>query len=481
MMRDIVAGIDSSTQSCTVMLRELKTGVVVAEAKAPHPPSTPPCSEQDPRVWWEALKIALHELRDWWPRIAGLAVGGQGHGLVILDKHDNPLRPAKLWNDTESAPEALELSDKLPAEQWAALTGSVPGPAMTISKLAWTEQHCPGLLAASHRIMLPFDYLVYKLSGSFVTERGGASGTGYFNPFDNTWQPQLAELVNPDIDWLARWPTIIPSSQAAGKVIPEAGLEELTGAIVGVGTGDNMSAALGMNLLPGDMAISIGTSGTLYGISPEGIIDSSGTINGYADATEQFMPMITTLNAAKVTDTFRRILRVSTDEFDEMALTATPGAHGLTLLPWLDGERTPNLPHQTGQLHGILTTTTANDIARAAIEGVLCGLLSGGKKLAEHNFISNGRLVITGGGAKSKAYCQILADLTGKTVYISPVGETAAAGAAVQAAAAVLTLSNAELAARWSCPLEIAAVPQHDSRQVLEDYQSRVNGSLGEY
>jgi len=481
MMRDIVAGIDSSTQSCTVMLRDLKTGAVIAQARAPHPPSTPPCSEQDPEVWWEALKIALHELRDWWPRIAGLSVGGQGHGLVILDKDDKPLRPAKLWNDTESAPEAQELSDKFPAGQWAALTGSVPGPAMTIAKLAWTEAHYPGLLATSHRIMLPFDYLVYKLSGSFVTERGGASGTGYFNPFDNTWQPQLAELVNPDIDWLARWPAIIPSSQPAGKVIAEAGFEQLTGAIVGVGTGDNMSAALGMNLLPGDMAISIGTSGTLYGISPEGIIDTTGTINGYADATGQFMPMITTLNAAKVTDTFRRILRVTTAEFDELALTATAGAHGLTLLPWLDGERTPNLPHQTGQMHGILTTTTANDIARAAIEGVLCGLLSGGKKLAEHNFVSDGRLVITGGGAKSKAYCQILADITGKTVWISPVGETAAAGAAVQAAAAVLKCSNAEMAERWSCPLEVAAEPQHDSRHVLEHYQLCVNTSLGEH
>ena len=141
MIRDIVAGIDSSTQSCTVMLRDLNTGAVVAEARAPHPPTTPPCSEQDPEAWWNAFKEAMGELRVWWPRIAGISVGGQGHGLVILDKNDRPLRPAKLWNDTESSPQASKLCECLPAAYWAELTGSVPGPAMTISKLAWTEEH----------------------------------------------------------------------------------------------------------------------------------------------------------------------------------------------------------------------------------------------------------------------------------------------------------------------------------------------------
>lgn len=480
MKRDLVAGIDSSTQSCTVMLRDLETGVVITEVKAPHPPTTPPCSEQDPADWWNALTTALGELKAWWPRIAGLSVGGQGHGLVILDEYDRPLRPAKLWNDTESEPQAYSLREKLAPETWAGLTGSVPGPAMTISKLAWTAEHYPGLLALSHRIMLPFDYLVYKLSGSFVTERGGASGSGYFNPFDNTWQPQLAALIDPDIDWLTRWPKIISSSQRAGSVIASAGLEQLTGAIVGVGTGDNMSAALGMNLLPGDTAISIGTSGTLYGINSEGIVDASGIINGYADAADRFMPMITTLNAAKVTDAFRRILRVTTAEFDDMALAAPAGANGITLLPWLDGERTPNLPHATGHLQGIRTTSTSGDIARAAIEGVLCGLLVGEKVLVKNGFTSSGRLVITGGGAKSKAYRQILADLTGRTVWISPVGETAAAGAAVQAAAAVLGCTNAEMAQRWNLPLEVAAEPQHDSRHILDQYQLCADTALGD-
>lgn len=471
MARDMVAGIDSSTQSCTVLLRDLASGAVIAQARAPHPPTTPPCSEQDPESWWQALCCALEQLKEYWPRIAALAVGGQGHGLVMLDEHDRPLRPAKLWNDTESEAQARALCRKLAPQEWAAKTGSVPGPAMTISKLAWTAGHHPELLPKIRRIVLPFDYLVYRLSGSFVAERGGASGTGYFNPFDNTWQPQLTALIDPQIDWLSLFPQIIPSSQAAGQVQASAGFAELTGVLVGVGTGDNMSAALGMNLQPGDIAISIGTSGTLYGITADGIIDPSGTLNGYADAGERYMPMVTTLNAAKVTDTFRGILGLTTEEFDELALSCVAGAEGLTLVPYLDGERTPNLPFAHGQLSGIRTTTSRAHIARAAVEGVLCGLLMGREKLLQCGFNpSGGRLLLTGGGGRSRAYRQILADLTGEAVWVSPVSETAAAGAAIQAAAIAFGCSNVTMAARWSVELQRVAEPRADSRHVLRQY-----------
>lgn len=480
MKRDLVAGIDSSTQSCTVMLRSLESGDVIAQARKPHPPTTPPCSEQDPQAWWDALTSALDELKAWQPRIAGLAVGGQGHGLVMLDKDDRALRPAKLWNDTESATQAHELCRKVDPEEWARLTGSVPGPAMTISKLAWTEHHCPGLLEKCHRIMLPFDYLVYRLSGSFVCERGGASGTGYFNPFTNSWEPELAAVVNNRIDWLSLWPAIIPSHQPAGVVKLIPGLEDLAGAVVGVGTGDNMSAALGMNLKSGDTGISIGTSGTLYGITLTGIADSTGIINGYADAADRFIPMITTLNSAKVTDTFRTLLGVTTDEFDALALSSPAGANGLQLVPWLDGERTPNLPDATGHMRGLRTTTTREDMARAAVEGVLCGLLAGGLILKQHGFSDDGHIVVTGGGAKSRAYRQILADLTGKPVWVSPVEETAAAGAAIQAAAAVLGCTNAEMAERWCRPFVKVADPCEDARHVLNAYVNYANALSGE-
>ncbi len=191
MVRDLVAGIDSSTQSCTVMLRRLDDGAVAALVRAPHPPVYPPISEQDPQAWWDALLDCLRQLQPFLGRIAALSVGGQGHGLVLLDAENRALRPAKLWNDTEAAPDAEHLLTLLPAEAWASETGSIPSPALTVSKLAWTERTHPGLVAQARRIMLPFDYLVYRLSGRAVTERGGSSGTGYFDPVRNVWAPHL--------------------------------------------------------------------------------------------------------------------------------------------------------------------------------------------------------------------------------------------------------------------------------------------------
>ena len=459
MTRDLVAGIDSSTQSCRVLLRRRDGGAFVAQAQAPHPPTTPPVSEQAPEAWWAALMSCFAELRDFLSRVAAISVGGQGHGLVLLDGADRSLRPAKLWNDTESAPEARALLDLLPAVAWARRTGSVPAPALTISKLAWTEHHHPGLVAAARHILLPFDYIAYRLSGHAVTERGGASGTGYFNPFDNSWDLELAELAVPGIEWPAKLPDILPSNAAAGMVHDQAELGALTGATVGTGTGDNMTAALGLAVKPGDTVISLGTSGTIYGLTETGVRDATGAINGYADATGAFLPMVTTLNAAKVTDAMRRLLEVSHETFDELALSAPPGADGLVLVPYFDGERTPNLPGATGALTGLRTTVTRAGFARAAVEGVLCGLLEGGDLLAQHGVGQDGRLILTGGAARSKSYRQVLADLAGRPVWICPLTETGAAGAAVQAEAAVTGASTADIAAAWAPQLEIGAEP----------------------
>jgi xylulokinase len=459
MVRDLVAGIDSSTQSCTVVLRRLANGALVAQAQAPHPSTTPPISEQRPEAWWRALVSALDPLRENVPRVAAISVGGQGHGLVLLDDEDRSLRPAKLWNDTESAPDAERLLALLPAAEWARRTGSVPAPALTVSKLAWTERNLPGLVASARRVMLPFDYLVYRLSGCAATERGGASGTGYFNPFEDRWETDLAELAVAGVDWGTKLPEVIGSGERAGVVRESAGLSGLEGAVVGAGTGDNMSAALGLGVREGDTVISLGTSGTIYGRSPVGVRDATGAINSYADASGAFLPMVTTLNAAKVTDAFRRLLGASFDTFDELALSAPLGADGLVLLPYLDGERTPNLPDATGTLIGMRSDVSRAALARAAVEGVLCGLLEGGDILAHYGVPRDGRLILTGGAARSRAYRQALADLTGRAVWVCPTVETAAAGAAVQAAAAFLNARTAEIASAWAPALEVGAEP----------------------
>ncbi len=459
-MRDLAAGIDSSTQSCTVMLRRLDTGAVVAEACAPHPPTTPPLSEQDPEAWWQALRIALKELETYLPRIACISVGGQGHGLVMLGADDRPLRPAKLWNDTESAPDARLLLDKRSAAAWARLTGSVPSPALTVAKLAWTERNHPGLVAKARHIMLPSDYIVYRLSGEAVTERGGASGTGYFNPATNQWLPELASLAVPGIGWREILPRIIASGEAAGKVTAAADLGGLEGAIVGAGTGDNMTAALGLSARRGDRVISLGTSGTIYGVTPVGVQDASGLINGYADATGLYMPMVTTLNAAKVTDTFRRLMGLSTTDFDALALGTK--SDGLVLVPYLDGERTPNLPLATGMLTGLRSNASQGQLARAVVEGPLCGLLEGGDLLASAGVTHEGRLIVTGGASRSRAYRHVLANLSGQAVLTCPMVETAAGGAAVQAAAAMTGTPVDQVASNWAPTLEEVAAPDAD-------------------
>jgi xylulokinase len=229
--------------------------------------------------------------------------------------------------------------------------------------------------------------------------------------------------------------------------------------VVGAGTGDNMTAALGLNVREGDTVISLGTSGTLYGRTSTGVRDETGAINGYADAAGSFVPMITTLNSAKVTDAFRRVLGVSYEAFDELALSSPPGAGGLTLVPYLDGERTPNLPGATGSLFGLRSDVTPAVVARAAIDGVLCGLLEGGDILATHGVRSDGRLILTGGAARSRAYRQALADLTRRTVWTCALVETAAMGAAVQATAALENTRIDVVASAWAPKLEFAADP----------------------
>jgi len=479
MARTLVAGVDSSTQSSTVVLRQLADGKVVGEARAPHPPTTPPRSEQDPASWWNALMDALKQLQPQLDQIAAISVGGQGHGLVLLGKDNVALRPAKLWNDTEAAPDAARLRKLLPPADWAERTGSVPGPALTVSKLAWTERCFPGLIGRAAHVMLPFDYIIYQLSGKKVTERGGCSGTGYFNPFSNKWDLELASLATPGID-SNKVPAIVESAQAAGQ-ITQTPFPELNGVLVGPGTGDNMAAALGLGIEEGDTVMSLGTSGTVYSVTPVGIKDGSGAINGYADATGRFMPMVTTLNAAKVTDCIRRLLGVSIQEFDSLALEPRQANESLILIPYLDGERTPDLPDATGRLLNLRSNSTQAQVARAAVEGVLCGLLEGLDLLAKQGIRLDGRFILTGGAARSKAFRQTLADLTGEPIWIATVAEAAAAGAGVQAAAALFGEPISKIARRWAPDLELAAEPdlEFPREAVRERYRTAVHNHFG--
>ncbi len=432
----LVAGVDSSTQSTKVQIRDLHSGVVVASSSAPHTPTNPPLSEQDPEMWWAALCQALAGVSDYLVDVSAISIGGQQHGLVVLDSDCQVIRPAKLWNDTQSAPESRELIEHLGPDGWARACGSVPVPAFTITKLAWLARHEPEAFSRVSRIMLPHDYLTWRLTDSFVTDRGDASGTGWFDPANDQYRVDLLSFVSDKADWLDLLPHVLGPTETAGEITSgEASSTGLRpGTLVGPGTGDNMAAALGLGLRAGDAVISLGTSGTAYAISNIPSTDSSGSVAGFADASGRFLPLVCTLNATKVTDTVGRWLGLGQDELANEALSAPPGSNGTVMVPYFDGERTPDLPGAKGSWAGLRTSTSRADLARSAHEGVVCSLLDGVDALRSAGASVDRNLYLIGGGAKSAAYRQVAADLHDAPVIVPTVSETVAAGACVQAA-----------------------------------------------
>jgi xylulokinase len=445
----LVVGVDSSTQSTKVEARDLATGAVVATGAAKHSPTNPPVSEQDPREWWTAFVAAFHMLGEHRRDVVAISVAGQQHGLVLLDADGEPLRPAKLWNDTTSASAARRLVAELGGEHWASVTGSVPVASFTITKLAWVAEHEPELLPRAARVMLPHDYLTWRLTGEHVTDRGDASGTGWFDPLSGGYRHELVEHATGSA-WNGSLPRVLGPVERAGSVSPAVAAElGLTGEVaVGPGSGDNMGAALGLGLRAGDVALSLGTSGTVFAVSPTPTNDASGAVAGFASATGSFLPLVCTLNATKVTDTVGRWLGVDPAELGRLALEAQPGG-AVTLVPYFDGERTPNLPDATGTFTGLTTTTTREQLALAAHDGVLCGLLNGLDALRAVGATVDGRLFLIGGGSRSAAYRQRAADLAGCPVVVPHSDETVAAGAAVQAAAVAAEGNLDEIAQRW--------------------------------
>lgn len=439
----LVAGIDSSTQSTKVEVRDAADGEIVDAGSAPHPLVTPPVSEQDPESWWGALQAAWAAAGA--PDVDAVSVAGQQHGMVALGASGVPLHPGKLWNDTESADDALSLVDLLGRRrgsgygerEWATAVGSVPVAAFTITKLAWLRRTRPEVWPELQRVLLPHDWLTHRLTGNFTTDRGDASGTGYWSPSSGEYCWDLLELIDDERDWKPVVPTVLDPLDLAGRWGDVA---------VAPGTGDNMAGALGVGLRPGDAAISIGTSGTVYAVTSEPTSDPTGTVAGFADATGRFLPLVCTSNAAKVLDAVRHLLGVDHAEFDELALSTTTAAP--VLLPYFDGERTPNRPHATGVLGGLRTDVSRGQVARAAVDGVVCGLLDGLDALRSHATV-DGRIVLTGGGARSRAVRRVVAGLVDLPVVVSDVDEAVATGAAVQAAAVAEQVDHADIQQRW--------------------------------
>ncbi|TNC20860.1 xylulokinase [Georgenia sp. 311] len=440
----LVAGIDSSTQSCKVVVRDAQTGRLVRSGQARHPDGT----EVDPEAWWVALQEALTQaggLDD----VAAVAVGGQQHGLVALDAEGRVVRPALLWNDTRSAQAAADLVAELGdgdvaagRRAWVEAIGSVPVASLTVTKLRWLAEHEPDNAARVAAVALPHDWLTWRLAGTgvltdLVTDRSDASGTGYFDPATDTYRRDLLALALGREDVVL--PRVLGPSDVAGRV---GG----TGALLGPGAGDNAAAALGVGMGTGHVTISLGTSGVVSAVAADPVRDPSGLVTGFADATGNFLPMATTLNASRVLDATARLLGVDHAGLSELALAAEPGAGGLVHVPYLDGERTPNLPQATGSLRGMTRESmTRENLARAAVEGMLCHLAEG-MAAVQAQGVDVRRISLIGGAARSAAVQAVAPAVLGQDVELPEPGEYVADGAARQAA---WVLSGAEEPPAW--------------------------------
>ncbi|MDQ0618598.1 xylulokinase [Arthrobacter globiformis] len=464
----LVAGVDSSTQSCKVVVLDADTGALVREGRAGHPDGT----EVHPDHWWRALSEAFDDAGGL-SGVGALSVGGQQHGMVLLDRDGNVLRPALLWNDTRSAESAAALTEEVGAEDYAKRTGLVPVASFTVTKVRWVRDHEPEIAARVAAVALPHDWLTWRLRGfgpagssplgpdlgQLTTDRSDASGTGYWNPQSGAYDLELFKLAfgrpareaadSAGSDGaVVVLPRVLDPGATAGRVHPACFLADgkdasepglgagpVNGGIaIGVGAGDNAGAALGLGISPGDIVVSVGTSGTVFAVSADPCMDVTGTVAGFADAGGGYLPIAVTLNAARVLSSIAEVLDVDFDGLARLALDAEPGAGGVVLVPYFEGERTPNLPDAKASVHGLsIASATRSNIARAAVEGMLCGL-SGGMDALRELGVPARRLLLIGGAVQNRAVQKIAAQVFDLPVVIPSPGEYVARGAAVQAA-----------------------------------------------
>ncbi|MEU2246538.1 xylulokinase [Streptomyces sp. NPDC019224] len=452
----VVIGVDSSTQSTKAAFVDTATGRLLAVGRAPHVVTGEGgARESDPEIWWQALRDAvaagLKESGVAAADVAGIAVAGQQHGLVVLDAGGRPLRPALLWNDTRSAPQAAALTAALGGpDAWTARTGSVPVAAMTASKWQWLRENEPETAEAAAAVRLPHDFLTERLAGRAVTDPGDASGTCWYSTATGAYDPELLALIGLD-------PALLPEVAASGAArvgsLTEAAAEALglpAGIAVAAGTGDNMSAAVGLGLggagLLDHPVLSLGTSGTVFAASRTR--PASAALSGFAAADGTYLPLACTLNCTLAVDKVAALLGLDRDD-------AAPGGEAV-LLPYLDGERTPDLPIAAGLLTGLRHDTTSRQLLGAAYEGAVftvlraldellraCGLDPADPEVA-------GRpLRLIGGGAQGRVWVETVRRLSGRPVIVPGAGELVALGAAALATSAATGADPVAVAAGW--------------------------------
>ncbi|MGY1524449.1 xylulokinase [Streptomyces sp. MN3] len=462
----LVVGVDTSTQSTKALVVDVATGRVVASGQAPHTVTSGAGRESDPRQWWDALTEALRQCGEAAHEAAAVSIGGQQHGLVTLDEHGEPVRPALLWNDVRSAPQASRLVEELGgAKAWADRTGSLPTASFTVTKWAWLAEHEPDAVRATKAVRLPHDYLTERLTGQGTTDRGDASGTGWWASATEAYDEETLAHVGLDPALL---PRVVRSGEVAGTVRDGHDLPFSKGTLVACGTGDNAAAALGLGVRPGTPVMSLGTSGTVYAVSEHRPADPTGTVAGFADARGDWLPLACTLNCTLAVDRVATLLGLDREAVE-------PG-RGVTLLPFLDGERTPNLPHSSGLLHGLRHDTTGGQLLQAAYDGAVYSLLAALDLVLDEDADPSTPLLLIGGGARGNAWQRTVRRLSGRPVQVPEAKELVALGAAAQAAGLLTGEDPAAVARRWGT----AEGPVLDAVERDEETLSRLAGVLSD-
>lgn len=438
-------GIDCGTRSTKALLLDADSMETLGVGRGEHgiierPDGT---REQEPAWWLAALETAVHEAAKaadpagrGEPEIAGIAVSGQQHGLVILGDQYQSVRPAKLWNDTTTVPQCDVVTDRLGGrDEVLRLTGNLFLPGYTAPKIAWLIEEEPEHYRAARRFCLPHDYLNLWLSGAFATEPGDASGTAYFDARERTYAQEVLAAIDPDRRWEDSLPPVVPSRSLIGN-LRQVAAERLglpPGVPIAAGGGDNMCAAIGVGAIePGPVVVSLGTSGTVFAYSDRPAVDPQGEAAAFCDSTGGWLPLACTLNCTGATEWVLALTGLDHAAFEQALDDSPPGARGLTFLPYLAGERTPDLPEATGSLYGLREPHDRSDIVRAVAEGVTLGLRYALEAI-ERAGVEPREVILVGGGANSDAWAQLCADILKLPVARPRAVEAAALGAALQA------------------------------------------------
>jgi len=450
-------GIDSGTQSTKAIVLDLESGSILANASQGYDliPGLPTGHlEQHPEEWFSAMTATvaacLAQIGNRRREVRGIGVSGQQHGLVVLDEHDAVIRPAKLWCDTSTTDQCARFEAAFGGKEGLiAKVGNAMLPGYTIPKLLWLKENEPDHFKRVRTILLPHDYLNFRLTGVKRMEFGDASGTGILNVRTREWDRDLIAFVDPAVD--AMLPELGSSNTIHGVLLPELAAEwgissEL---VVSAGGGDNMMGAIGTgNLGGGVVTASFGTSGTLYACSENPVVDPQGEVAAFCDSTDRWLPLVCTLNVTVVTEQVRSWFGWDLAELERQVASVPAGAEGISFLPYLNGERTPNLPRGSGVLHGLGSgSASPAHLARAAMEGATLGLGYGLRRFAELGFFPS-EIRLTGGGSRSAVWRQMVADVFGVPVVALATAEGAGLGGAIQVAHADGQGSYVELSQR---------------------------------